>query len=51
MYKKFGGEGTPGFIGCLFKEGEEPVIIVRQSGGFETAEEFLALLLQRAGVI
>lgn len=51
MYKKFGGEGTPGFIGCLFKEGEQPVIIVRQSGGFDTAEEFLALLLQRAGVI
>ena len=49
MYKKFGGEGTPGFIGCLFKEGKEPVIIVRQSGGFETAEEFLALLLQRGG--
>lgn len=50
MYKKYGGEGTPGFIGCLFKEGELPVIIVRQSGGFDTAEEFLALLLQRAGV-
>jgi thiol-disulfide isomerase/thioredoxin len=51
MYKKFGGEGTPGFIGCHFKEGAEPVIIVRQSGGFETAEEFLALLLQRVGII
>jgi thiol-disulfide isomerase/thioredoxin len=51
MYKKFGGEGTPGFIACLFKEGEQPVIIVRQSGGFDTAEEFLALMLQRAGFI
>lgn len=51
MYKKFGGEGTPGFIACLFKKGAEPVVIVRQSGGFETAEEFLALMLQRAGFI
>ena len=51
MYKKFGGEGTPGFIGCRFKEGKDPVIVVRQSGGFETAEEFLALLLQRSGYL
>ncbi len=49
MYKKFGGEGTPGFIGSLYKQGEKPVIVLRQSGGFQTAEGFLALLLQRAG--
>lgn len=49
FYKKLKGEGTPGFIGCLLRQGEEPVIIVRQSGGFDSAEEFLALLLQRGG--
>lgn len=49
LYKKLKGEGTPGFIGCLLRQGEEPVIIVRQSGGFDSAEEFLGLLLQRGG--
>lgn len=50
MYKKFEGDGTPGFIGCLYEEGKAPVIVLRQSGGFDSAEEFLALLLERAGV-
>ena len=49
MYKKFGGEGTPGFIGSLYRKGEKPIVVLRQSGGFESAEGFLALLLQRAG--
>lgn len=49
MYNKFKGEGTPGFIGCLYVEGKAPVIVLKQSGGFNSAEEFLALLLQRAG--
>ncbi|MEE4241866.1 MAG: TlpA disulfide reductase family protein [Desulfopila sp.] len=49
FYKKLKGEGTPGFIGCLLRQGEDPVIVVRQTGGFDSAEEFLGLLLQRAG--
>ncbi len=49
LYKKLNGDGTPGFIGCLLRQGEEPVIIMRQSGGFNSAEEFLTLLLQRGG--
>lgn len=49
LYKKFKGEGTPGFIGVLYQESGTPQIVLRQSGGFEGAEEFLALLLQRAG--
>ncbi|MDJ0623587.1 MAG: redoxin domain-containing protein [Desulfocapsaceae bacterium] len=49
LYKTFKGEGTPGFIGVLYKDSGNPLIILRQSGGFEGAEEFLALLLQRAG--
>ncbi len=48
-YKKLGGEGTPGFILCRFKKGEAPEIIMRQSGGFEDAGEFLNILLQKAG--
>ncbi len=48
-YKKLGGEGTPGFILCRFKEGQEPEIIMRQSGGFDDAGEFMNLLLQKAG--
>jgi peroxiredoxin len=49
MYKKLGGDGTPGFIGCLVKKDASPDIILKESGGFETAEGFLALVLQRAG--
>ena len=49
MYKKLGGEGTPGFLGIRLKKGEKPLIVLRQSGGFDSAEEFLSLLLQRAG--
>ena len=49
LYNKFKGEGTPGFIGVLYQESGTPLIILRKSGGFEGADEFLALLLQRAG--
>ncbi len=48
-YKKLGGEGTPGFILCRFAEGQEPAILMRQSGGFDDAREFMNLLLQKAG--
>lgn len=49
IYKKLEGENTPGFIGFLLEQGKDPVVILRESGGFDTAEEFLGLLLQRAG--
>lgn len=49
MYKLLGGKGTPEFIGCLLQKGKEATIVMRESGGFDTAEEFLGLLLQRAG--
>lgn len=49
MYKKLGGEGTPGFLGCLIKEGRQSEIILRQSGGFDSADTFLHRLLQQAG--
>ncbi len=50
-YKKLGGEGTPGFILCQFQKGQEPKIIMRQSGGFDDAGEFMNLLLQKAGYL
>jgi len=48
MYEQFGGEGTPGFIGCRYEHGKEPVIVLRQWGGFDTAEAFMDLLLEHA---
>lgn len=48
-YKELGGEGTPGFILCRFKKGEEPEIVMRQSGGFDDAEDFMKFLMQKAG--
>ncbi len=49
MFKLLGGKHTPDFIGCLLRDGQKPEIVLRESGGFDTAEEFLGLLLQRAG--
>ncbi|HKJ64593.1 MAG TPA: TlpA disulfide reductase family protein [Desulfopila sp.] len=49
FYKKLGGEGTPGFLGVLLKEGQDPEIVLRQSGGFDSPEEFLEKLLESAG--
>ncbi len=49
LYKKLGGEGTPGFLGVLLKEGHDPEIVLRQSGGFHSPEEFLEKLLESAG--
>ena len=50
MYKSLGGEGTPGFIICLFKQGESPKIIHRLSGGFDNAEDFFQLMLEKANL-
>jgi len=49
FYKKLGGEGTPGFIGVKLEKGAQPEIVLRQTGGFESPEEFLERLLESAG--
>ncbi len=49
FYKKLGGEGTPSFLGVLLKKGAEPEIVLRQTGGFDSPEEFLEKLLESAG--
>ncbi len=47
MYKALEGKGTPGFV-CA-KKGKDGkfTVIMRQSGGFNQAEEFLSQLLQK----
>jgi len=51
IYKALSGAGTPGFIGLRVNpEGtSEPQIVLRQSGGFHSTEEFLAELIGYAG--
>ncbi len=49
MYDKLKGEGTPGFVVVRLKEGEKPQIVLSRSGGFESAESFLATLLEASG--
>jgi peroxiredoxin len=48
MYKALGGAGTPGFIGCRLQEGERPVIVLRNSGGFYSSDDFLQELIMKA---
>lgn len=47
MYDKLKGEGTPGFIIVKLTAKKAPEIVYRQSGGFESAEAFLELLIER----
>jgi peroxiredoxin len=51
IYKALSGAGTPGFIGIRIdpKATSEPQIVLRQSGGFHSKEEFLAELVGYAG--
>lgn len=49
MFKALGGEGTPTFIGCRLKDGESPVIVLRQSGRFASAATFLQELIEKGG--
>lgn len=49
MYNELKGEGTPGFIVVRLQKGEEPQIVHRRSGGFESAESFLKTLLEKSG--
>lgn len=51
IYKALSGAGTPGFIGIRMdpKGTSEPQIVLRQSGGFHSKEDFLAELIGYAG--
>ena len=48
IYKALSGAGTPGFIGVRLSGGGDPVIVLRQSGGFYSKEDFLAELIEFA---
>ncbi|MCG6931184.1 MAG: TlpA family protein disulfide reductase [Desulfofustis sp.] len=48
IYKALSGAGTPGFIGVRFDEGKKGVIVLRQSGGFYSTDDFLAELIEYA---
>ncbi len=48
IYKALSGAGTPGFIGVRLSDGEAPLIILRQSGGFYSKDDFLAQLIEFA---
>lgn len=50
IYKKLSGAGTPGFISCLLKKGNKPLIIHRNSGGFYDADEFLDEVIANSGL-
>ena len=48
IYKALSGAGTPGFIGVRLSGGEDPLIILRQSGGFYSKDDFLSQLIEFA---
>ena len=48
IYKALSGAGTPGFIGVRLADAAEPLIVLRQSGGFYSKEDFLAQLIEFA---
>ncbi len=50
MYKALGGEGTPGFVGYKLKDADPPVNVLRNSGGFYSAEEFLQDVISNSGL-
>lgn len=50
MYKALQGAGTPGFIGVNLRDSEGPTIILRNSGGFYSTDEFLKDLVDRSGL-
>lgn len=49
IYKLLGGKGTPGFIGCRKNADNTYSVVLRQSGGFFQADEFLTELLHKSG--
>lgn len=50
MYKALAGEGTPGFIGCRIDSGGKATIVLRNSGGFYSADDFLKELIKSGGL-
>lgn len=50
MYKALKGQGTPGFIGCRIQTGERATIVLRNSGGFYSTDDFLAELIDKSGL-
>jgi peroxiredoxin len=50
MYKALAGEGTPGFIGCRIDHGGKATIVLRNSGGFYDADDFLKELIKNSGL-
>jgi peroxiredoxin len=50
MYRALAGEGTPGFVGVRLSGEDAPKIILRNSGGFYSADDFLADLIAKSGI-
>ena len=50
MYKALGGEGTPGFVAFKLKDSNPPVNVLRNSGGFYSAEDFLLEMIKNSGL-
>lgn len=50
MYKALEGAGTPGFVGYKLKGSSPPVAILRNSGGFYSADDFLQELIDNSGL-
>lgn len=50
MYKALGGAGTPGFVGYKFKGVDAPVNVLRNAGGFYSADGFLKDLIDNSGL-
>ena len=50
MYKALGGNGTPGFVGYKLKGVQEPVNILRNSGGFNTSDDFIQDIVSNSGL-
>lgn len=50
MYKALGGTGTPGFVGYRLKDTKQPVNVLRNSGGFYNAHDFLKDVIDNSGL-
>jgi thiol-disulfide isomerase/thioredoxin len=50
IYKALGGDGTPGFVAYKIKGVTVPVNVLRNSGGFYNAEDFLKDVINNSGL-
>ena len=50
MYKALDGAGTPTFIGSRLHGDDEMKIVLRNSGGFYSSDDFLKELIEKAGL-